>query len=284
MPVGAMRPGDHWCTRFSSDAEQRDIAAAYVRDGLAHDDKVVYFCSGDETRVEQFLTERGVAVGPSVADGQLRVLSPEKGYLSVTPFDPDVLVARLRSMVADAQAEGFRCLRAIGEVDALRGSPGWERLPEYERKVAAVYDGGAALGLCQYDERLRPPAGTAAVQDAHRRRAVPNPLFSDALLSIVPSYSPSGVRMIGEIDISHGMPGDNRVLRALRGMTHDLHVDLSGLRFLDVAGARLLAQVAEHLDRHNSLMVLRRPGRNVLSVLRLTGWDRLPNVVVDDLG
>jgi len=281
QPVRSMRPGDHCCVRFGSDEEKSDVVAAYVRDGLVQHDKVAYFCAGHPDEVLDSLAERGVRVGPSIESGQLQVISPHDGYLADSRFDPDAMVARWQGLVAAAHAESFRALRATGEVHALRGRPGSERLLEYERKVAAAFNDSLALGLCQYDERAFPADQIAAAEAAHPQRVGPNPLYSDASLIITPTYAPLGVKMVGEVDMAHGAP-DNRVLSTLQGLTHDLHVDLSGLRFLDLAGAWLLAQLAQHLDRHGALLILRGHARPVLSVLRLTGWDRWPNVVIDD--
>jgi MEDS: MEthanogen/methylotroph, DcmR Sensory domain/STAS domain len=282
-PVTSMGVGDHCCVPYGSAEEQHDIMAAYVRAGMAHHDRVAYFCADNPATVVDTLAGRGICVGPLQERGQLQVIPPADGYLASSPFDPEVMVARLRGMVAAARAAGFRALRVTGEVHALRAHPGGERLLEYERKVTDVFRNGPAVGLCQYDERAFPGEQIAAAAAVHPKQVGPDPLYDDGSLTILRTYAPPGVRLVGEIASSQDLPAVARAVGTLPRLTHDLHVDLSGLRFLNVAGAWWLAQLAQQLDRHGALLILRGHARGVLSVLRLAGWDRWSNVVIDGL-
>lgn len=279
--VGAMAPGDHLCVSFDSDAEQHAVAVRFVRDGLDNREKVAYFTDTEPATVLDFLAAGGITPGPNVEQGQLVVLPAEDSYLVDSPFDPDATVARLHRMVDEALTEGYAGLRVAGEMSwALRGGPGSGRLLEYERKVNEVFDTRPALALCQYDRRCFPSEGLAEFQAAHGGTAGPDPLYQDGMVAITPTYAPVGLMISGEVDMTNA-PSLARALAAVAVTTEqDIYLDLSGLGFLDVAGVRTLAQATETLG--DQRLVLGGLGYVPRTVLRLSGWDQLANLVVED--
>jgi anti-anti-sigma factor len=83
----------------------------------------------------------------------------------------------------------------------------------------------------------------------------------------------ASVELIGELDLA----GVEQVELVLRRAEHArmpvLLVDLSGLRFIDLPGLRLLLAADERVRRTGRRLVLLRPPPEAFSVFALTGAD-----------
>jgi hypothetical protein len=67
---------DHACLTFGDAEELLDLTAAFIRDGLASDLKVLWV--GESAGpLEAELEERGLAVGPAIASGQMSAVGIE---------------------------------------------------------------------------------------------------------------------------------------------------------------------------------------------------------------
>lgn len=280
--VGQMLAGDHGCLSFDTEAEQYEVLTSYIRTGLQEHEQVLYFAAGDPASVMDFLRDRALEPDTFVAGGQLRVLPPDRGLLATKPFDPDIMVERLRQATGRALAAGYRGLRLTGEGSVLRGQLGSDRLAEYEDKAADVFAEGRVVGLCQYDRRVFSPAEITAAESAHSRTVVPDPLYRVGRLSITRMFRPPGFRMVGELDSAEVVSWLQWISRAAAKMEADLHLDLAGLSFIDVAGARMLALLSDNLARRSRRLVLHELQPTQCLVFHLAGWDRLPNLVLPE--
>ncbi|WP_238341438.1 MEDS domain-containing protein [Actinopolymorpha rutila] len=275
-----MQAGDHGCLSFDTDAEQREVLTSYIRTGLERHEQVMYFAAGDPTTVLDFLRDRSLEPDRFLASGQFQVIAPQQGFHAFTPFDPDIMVGQLRQAAARAFEAGYRALRLTGEESALRGRPGSERLPEYEQKTVDIFAEGPVLGLCQYDRRIFSPAEMTAAESGHAKSVVPDPVYQDARLFITRMFRPPGYRMVGELDIAQVAAWLAWISRAALGKEDDLHLNLAGLRFIDVAGARMLALLSDKLALRGRRLVLHDLEPAQCIVFHLAGWDRLPNLVM----
>nr|WP_238345705.1 MEDS domain-containing protein [Actinopolymorpha cephalotaxi] len=275
-----MRAGDHYCLSFDADAEQRDVVTSYVRNGLAHHEQVTYFAASDPVTVLDFLRDSGVEPDRFAASGQLRVMAPQEAFLATRPFDPDAMVEQLRQTADKAFAAGYQGLRVTGEPSVLRGRPGADRWPEYEHKAADDFTDRPVLALCQYDRRVFTPAEIAEVESLHTHTVVPNPLYQDGRLSIFRMFRPPGFRMVGELDIAQVTAWLSWIHRAASGTEDDVLLNLAELRFIDVAGARMLALLSDQLTQHGRRLVLQELQPAQCIVFHLAGWDELPNLVL----
>nr|WP_238341561.1 MEDS domain-containing protein [Actinopolymorpha rutila] len=275
-----MRAGDHHCLSFDTDAERREVLTSYIRNGLAQHEQVTYFAADDPVTVLDFLRDSGVEADQLTASGQLRVVAPREAFLAYSPFDPDVMVEQLRRTVDNAFAAGYQGLRITGEPGVLRGRPGSDKWPEYEHRAADVFADRPVLSLCQYDRRVFTPAEIAEVESLHTHTVVPNPLYEDPRLSIFPMFQPPGFRMVGELDIAQVAAWLNWISRTAAATEDDLRLDLAELRFIDVAGARMLALLSERLEQRGRRLVLQALQPAQCIVFHLAGWDRLPNLVL----
>jgi PAS domain S-box-containing protein/putative nucleotidyltransferase with HDIG domain len=150
-----LQPGDHLCLIYATEAEHRAVLTPFLRQGLESGDKVIYIVDArtGET-VLGYLREDGVDADAYMQSGQLVILEVDAAYMREGVFDPDGMIQLLRSETDKALAEGYRALRASGEMSwALRELPGSERLIEYEAKLNDFFPGSQCLALCQYDRR-----------------------------------------------------------------------------------------------------------------------------------
>ncbi|MFD2081293.1 MEDS: MEthanogen/methylotroph, DcmR Sensory domain [Actinopolymorpha cephalotaxi] len=280
--VGRMRVGDHHCLSFDTDAEQREVLTSYIRNGLARHEQVIYFAAVDPVTVFDLLRESGLAPARFSESGQLRVMGPREGYLAYLPFDPDVMVAVLRRNAGEALAAGYRALRITGEPSVLRGRPGSDKWTDYERKAADVYGDTPVMGMCQYDRRIFSPAEIAAVEALHTHTVVPDPVYEDARLSIFPTYHPRGFRMVGELDLSQVTAWFDWIHQAGADVEEDLLLNLVELRFVDLAGVRMLAELSDRLAHDGRRLLLQdlRPSQSL--VFCPAGCDHLPNLVLTE--
>ncbi|GAT71182.1 histidine kinase [Planomonospora sphaerica] len=278
--VRDVEPGDHLCLPFSDDAEQREVATAFITGGLARGERVLYFTDrrAPET-VHSWLPADDLAA--ALRSGRLSVRTAEDSYLAVGRFDPDAMVTALKEETERSLRDGCTGLRVSGEMSwALRDVPGAEGLEDYERKVAAVFATGLSSAVCQYDTRLFGPARTRVFTRCHPGVVGMNTLYHDGLVRIVPAYQAGHrtIRVTGTIDQSnaHGLAA---ALQAAADRHGDVHVDLSELEFIDVAGLRTLTLAAGRLDPARRLRLLHLAPM-LRDIMHLVGWDREPQLVL----
>ncbi|WP_067469084.1 STAS domain-containing protein, partial [Actinomadura macra] len=128
--------------------------------------------------------------------------------------------------------------------------------------------------LICHGDRIRLPAGRlGALRDGHAPALEASEVLRPGpLLQVEPLDGRTGLRLSGEADRS----SLDRLEAALRGALrdgHDLHLDVRGLRYADVAAVRVLARVAEAMPAGGRL-VLHAPGPVVQAILRSFAWDR----------
>jgi len=150
-----LQTGDHLCCLYASEGEHRAVLAPFMRQGLERHEKVLYIVD-DHTagQIIAYLSADGVEVKQYLQGGQLSVLSSDESYVHAGVFDPDRMIALLRSETERAAGQGYKALRVTGEMSwALKGLPGSERVVEYEAKLNTFFPGSDCLAICQYDRR-----------------------------------------------------------------------------------------------------------------------------------
>ncbi|MDA8368929.1 MAG: STAS domain-containing protein [Nocardiopsaceae bacterium] len=101
---------------------------------------------------------------------------------------------------------------------------------------------------------------------------------SDSRFRVTSVRIPQGVAFSGECDLSSLREVEDALSAALES-EQDVHVDLSGLLFIDAGGLRLLGTTADRLPRSRYL-VLYYPPPQVHRMLSLARVDADPNVIV----
>ncbi|MGW0811491.1 MEDS domain-containing protein [Nonomuraea sp. NPDC002799] len=197
--------GDHLCLAFTHEAEQREVAAAFITAGLERGERVLYVTDGRATeRVRAWLSAAGVDAAAVMAAGQFGVHSAQDGYLSAGRFDPDEMIKALRTEVDASLKAGFSGFRVSGEMSwALAEASGAERLEDFERRVTALFQEGLSAAICQYDMRLFRPDHLADLVGCHSGRVQMNAIFQQGSLHVLPAFDADGalvLQVIGEID------------------------------------------------------------------------------------
>jgi len=146
-------PGTHLCFLYRNEEERWALLVEYIRRGLEAGERVLYIADAPSaTTIREHLQRAGIDVEEAERRGQLRFLTAEEAYLRGERFDPEAMLALLRRETEEALNQGFKGLRATGEMTwALRGLPGSERLSEYEALLNEFFPGSPCIGLCQYD-------------------------------------------------------------------------------------------------------------------------------------
>ena len=284
-PVGALRSGDHACLTFASDVQRREAVTRFVARGLAGREKVYYFADADLAAVPQFLHASGVAAGDAIDRGQLVVLSAEGAYLPDGSFRPGAMMELLGGLIDAAVGEGYAGFRLAAEMTwMLRSGLDAAAIASYERTASAVFSSRPACAMCHYDRRRFPVEVVAAAEAAHPYVATADPVYADGLLTLTPVYDPAGLQVAGDIDLSNTGAWQSALaglvaLAAAADRADEVRLDLAGLGFIDVQGVRALARTAAGMAAGHRLIVDSAPPE-LLRMLQLSGWDRIPALVI----
>lgn len=141
---------------------------------------------------------------------------------------------------------------------------------------------GEAVGVLMEQHRLTTEQGFALLARAsqgHDMNPAPDPGWEPEdetppgpRLRIEPlGDGRTGLRLVGEVDVSNS----DQVTAALAGLAAsgaDVHLELAGLGFIDVAGTRALLAAADRLHRRSGTrVVLLHPPATLPPILRLYG-------------
>jgi len=275
---------DHLALIYENRQEQFDAALPFIEAGIENNEKCIYVA--DDNLVEDVEAEfetRGMAVEQAVDRGAFEVAVPADTYLRDGYFDPDEMLAFLKSETEDALAEGFDALRVTGEMTwQLGGDPGTERLMEYEAKLTPFLETHACLAICQYnrtrfsDEVLRGVVETHP-QLIYRYTLCENPHFVPPEEFLATEHTWSLDRVLDSLvegqrlrnrlkDREVQLQVLNRVLR--HNLRNNVNVILSTLEFLerDLGDeyAEELALIREHGE---SLVRMSEQARQASTIL-----------------
>lgn len=112
-----------------------------------------------------------------------------------------------------------------------------------------------------------------------------HPAYDDGVLRIT-YVGPASLAIAGDIDeYTHAaLVG---TLRKLTDGLHEIHINLAGVAYCDLAGLRaiiLLAGGSASHDGDGARLVLHEVPGLVRTVLRILGWDTTPGLVIDEPG
>jgi signal transduction histidine kinase len=164
-----LQAGDHLCCLYASDGEHRALLSPFIRQGLERHEKVL--CIVDDHSADLilgYLSADGVGVKQYLQRKQLSVLGSDESYLHGGAFDPEAMIALLRSETERAVGEGYIALRVSSEMSwALKGVPGSGRIVEYEAKLNTFFPGSKCLAISQYDRRRFDPSLLLDILETH---------------------------------------------------------------------------------------------------------------------
>jgi len=278
-PVRELRPGDHSLLVYNCDEEQRHVIGAFVGDGLATGGKVICLAESADAPLP------GVPGAPGARPQGLTVVSLQDVRRSGR-FGPRVAMQALAREIKRAEEAGFRDIRVAADMTwSLRLPGGLPELLENERHVeATISPSTCVIAVCQLDGRRMRPGDLDALRDAHSILAAPNPEFEDSVLRIVRTFRPTGLALIGELDASRHTILDEVLATLTRSVNgSEIHLDLSGLGFIDLGALNIFADVAKRRAGRGPL-VLDQMSPQLCTVMETVGWHMLPGLRLGDAG
>jgi anti-anti-sigma factor len=263
-PTG-LRPGDHVCWTFADAADFSAAVLPFLDEGRRRGEQLLLIGSSQPELLRILAPLPGR--DDLIASGQLQVQGTDSVYASGGTLLPTEQVAAYRSLVGEALERGRTGLRVAADVTPLaRPEPDAQRrLHVYEQLADAMMGTVPMTALCLYDSSLGAEVlGPVALLHPDQHSGEQEPL---AHLS---GRSPS-LSLHGEVDVTQA----DGLLRALvdvaGGTPGEVVLDLSDLRFLDVAGARALARAADVLRGQGVQLRLVRVPRVAARCLGLFG-------------
>jgi anti-anti-sigma factor len=262
--------GQHLCALYRDERKLAGVAAAFVGDGLAACDRVLYLTSErSAAEVHDALGAAGLPVDEAVRSGQLVLRHWAEHYpASAAPADVRSAVAGFREEARQCLADGFAGLRIAVEMGGFQrdlGSP--DRLLDWERTAGESEHEAAISAVCQYDRRAldhRTAAALVAAHDGVADPAAPRPPAQFLALG-----RPFGLRVVGEVDASNHI-AFRRALAARLLVQPRIVVDVSRMTFVDAAGIGQLYCLAELLPAGGVVWLVGLPPR-LEQLLRLSG-------------
>ena len=163
--IARLRRGDHLCLIYHSAAEQTAALIPFVKSGLAAGERCLFVGhSTSARRLERALESAGVDVDAECDRGSLLLLTRREDWLPHGRFDPGAMMDLLRQAEQQALDDGFSGLRATWNMGwILEGTPGADRLVEYEAHLNRFLSGSRTSALCRYSRDSSP---ANLIQDA----------------------------------------------------------------------------------------------------------------------
>lgn len=269
----ALRSGDHVCWTYSSYAEHRRVLTTSLREGLAEQQRIAYFgVDGSEERVRAYLQQNGLDVESLLGAGTLLLGDARRVYAldDRGRIDVDEMLARYRVLVDEALADGFAGVRVAAEggwmLDDLSNLDRWSL---YELRADLLAAEMPIVALCCYDARSADPVALRSVGAVHGLTL--NLAVEDSTFHL---HAPSSgtIAVQGDLDVEWA----DRASALLLGTVDELHegvVDVSGLRFTDVAGMRALSELLAAIHRRGGRPTVRGASPAFIRLWSLLGRD-----------
>ncbi|MEJ3747756.1 MEDS domain-containing protein [Actinomycetes bacterium KLBMP 9797] len=279
----------HVCVFYRADEELRQLLSVQFVSALERGERFVYL-TDDQPAVDH-LTDAAPEFELVARRGQALVEKPDGLRDPDGAFAPDRLAGLLSEASAEALRDGYLGLRACADMTSLSALPtmaagiGADLLVQ-ERRLNQQLAEGQSVGLtltCHYDLRRVPRPDVSGLRPAHEMAlTAEQALATEPLLRTAPLNGHAGLRVSGEIDRSN-LPEFTTALATAFRPDEDFHLDLAELHYAGVAAVRVLADLADRLQRGRQLVVC-NPGPIVRTILRAYGWDRLPALRLAEAG
>jgi anti-anti-sigma factor len=260
----------HIVLLYRSEREHDASLRTWIRRGLDRGDKVVLTrLPGDPADpVLRLWADVGVTPAQERRVGQLVSLPPTAFY---SPRGQDELITR-------AFAEGFPGVRLSAQAATALSIMSERDYQAAERAMDRNCRDGSVSAMCAY----RRPAPT----EPALRQTLATHSEGVRAVGFSSSRGEDGVRLRGEVDLVTRDVLAAALDAAVGTMVSadDLVLDLSGLGFIDLAGARMLLRATADFRAAGGRLVLTRIQRPVARALRLLDIDRAPGVRLGDEG
>jgi anti-anti-sigma regulatory factor len=254
-------PGDHVCWPFRGRGELAGAVEAFVAEGLAMQERVVYMADGDAEE------RHGAVAGVEGVDGhldrgQLQTIAIDTMSASDSPVDPVKELSVLASMVEGALSAGYVGMRLF--VDATpRAADGDRRAGQvcYEHQLDRFCLSNSITVVCAYDLATLGDSAAAEVECVH-------PLTGSELSPFhVRAAHTADIALAGSVDVLCAAELEQALARiGLAPTGGQAVVDASDLAFIDARG---LIALERHAADNGATMLLSSPPRVVVRLAEL---------------
>jgi anti-anti-sigma factor len=285
--VGQMRQGDHMFLGYDTDEEREIVLAAFLLDGLACGQRGLLLPPADIPGgvALSFLETHGCRVDEEIAAGRLCVDPHLSGPEGLWDLD-EVIRREARRAVGD----GYLGLRVCTETLRAQAGKELKTLHDSELLLDPVFSSLPVLGICQYDSRVFDATELAPLAGLHNGRVGADEVWRDDLLTITRTFAPSGLALAGEVDdtnvtaVARALHAETARVRSRTANGACTHLDLHDLHFIDVGALRLLVFTALGQNAAGGTLELSGVPPHIQRVMRVTGWDRVPGLLIEPLG
>jgi anti-anti-sigma factor len=111
-----------------------------------------------------------------------------------------------------------------------------------------------------------------------------HPAYDDGVLRITCIGSPASLAIAGDID-EYTCAALVNTLRKLTDGLHEIHINLAGVAYCDLAGLRAIILLAEHNANHDggrTRLVLHEVPGQLKTVVQILGWDTTPGLAIEE--
>jgi anti-anti-sigma factor len=270
--VSDLMAHEHLCFVYDRDAEARQGLLDYVVAGLARRERVhVHLEPGAPgAMIEDDLRAAGLPVSDLVAGGMLLIGSARDSYLT---DGGDALAAATHSAVAD----GLAGLRVYLETGFLLDRPDLlAALPGYELRVDLLAKQLPITVVCAYDHRWWAPGHLALAESVHTRRSRDRGAFR------MHAGRDGTLRLSGEIDRSAAEQLYRLLVKTAWSRPTPV-LDVSGVSFVDVSGARSIGTACEAIAGRHGPTRLRAATPLLRKIWESATWSTFfPSVRLED--
>src|SRR3954451_22240753 len=265
--IARLRQGDHLCLVYRSAAEGTASLFPYLQAGVTAGERCLFVGHGTSgRRLEHALVEAGMDVQGECDRGALVFVTQRDNWLPGGRFDPGAMMDSLRQAEQQALDDGFSGLRATWNMGwVLEGTPGADRLIEYEAHLNRFLAGSRTCALCRYSRESCSPELIEDALQTHPLAVLGDQICPNAYYE--PPDMVLGDRPVSErIDWMMAQLQRARFSEAkLEEVTYRLSQQRSALARADRAKEELLSMLAHEL--RNPLGTI----SNALQVLRMKG-------------
>ncbi|GIE99460.1 MEDS domain-containing protein [Paractinoplanes rishiriensis] len=270
---------DHLCFVYDRDAEVRQALVEYALAGLARWEQVRVFTvpGAASATILDDLRDVGLPVDDLVDYGLLIVDSAESAYLAEGVFDADERLERCAGAARSAIAQGHTGLRVYVETHFLLRHPdALSAWPAYELHTDLLVKQLPITAMCGYDARRWPTRNLMLAEPLHTRRSRQHSAFR---LNVGRDGT---LRLSGDVDFLTAAQVD-RLLAQTAPSRPTAVLDVSGVCFIDVSGARAIGRFCEAIADEHGPTTLRGATPLLRKIWKPAGWSEyFPHAILED--
>lgn len=249
----------HGCAVAVSDEHLWELSSTFITDGIKAGEQVNYFDDGTSDHVLERLLDDGIDLDGPIGSGQFVVVPKE--FTRAALLSPlDQLSGILSQTIGTALESGYSGVRMTGQLNHGLTRTNGVTMRDYDELLETALTGQPARALCLYDRAHYPDDVIEHMRTVHRVEIESTTIYDDNLLRIT-GTGPGSARLAGEVDHSN-RPQVRKLLlaeldKALRSPSavREIRLDVSSLRFVDVAGAVGLVHAAEEFPSSHRLVL-----------------------------